>query len=79
MKLSSGCWDVTGHLELRIAMNSLSNASVAEYWRRIGAAGMSPFCIVGSWYDGNHWFLGEIADGKPKPVWDDLTAAWSPK
>ena len=28
---------------------------------------------------GNHWFLGEIADGKPKPVWDDLTAAWSPK
>ncbi len=59
--------------------HTIANAKIAEYWRRIGAAGFSPFCILGSWEDGNHWFEGDIQQGKPKPVWDALTAAWSPQ
>ncbi|HLP74637.1 MAG TPA: hypothetical protein VK155_17155 [Bacteroidales bacterium] len=66
-------------MEQRMKLHSISSARVAEYWRRIGAAGMSPFCIAGSQQDGSHWFLGELAEGKPKPVWNDLTAAWSPR
>lgn len=67
-----------GHTkESRLAFQSVANARVAEYWRRIGAAGLSPFCILGSWYDGNHWFLGDLKEGNPKPVWNELTAAWS--
>ncbi|MFZ0282232.1 MAG: glycoside hydrolase, partial [Bacteroidales bacterium] len=65
--------------ESRLEMQTLSNGKVAEYWRRIGAAGASPFCILGSWYDGNHWFLGRLEEGKPKPVWNELTCAWSPR
>lgn len=65
--------------EARLAFQSLSNERVAEYWRRIGAAGFSPFCILGSWYDGSHWFMGKLQEGNPKPVWNDLTAAWSPQ
>lgn len=69
-----------GHTkESRLAFQSISNARVAEYWRRIGAAGLSPFCILGSWYDGSHWFMGDLKSGNPKPVWDELTAAWSPR
>ncbi len=62
----------------RTEQQNLANARVAEYWRRIGAAGFSPFTILSSWEDGNHWFLGPLAEGRPKPVWDELTAAWSP-
>ena len=65
--------------ESRLELQTLSNGKVAEYWRRIGAAGASPFCILGSWYDGNHWFLGRLEEGIPKPVWNDLTCAWSPR
>jgi hypothetical protein len=65
--------------EARLAFQSVSNARVAEYWRRIGAAGLSPFCILGSWYDGSHWFMGKLSEGNPKPVWNKLTAAWSPQ
>ncbi|MFA6947253.1 MAG: glycoside hydrolase, partial [Pedobacter sp.] len=65
--------------ESRLAFHSLANAKVAEYWRRIGAAGASPFCILGSWNDGSHWFMGKLTEGKPKPVWNELTCAWSPQ
>ncbi len=64
--------------EERLYHHTISNSRIAEYWRRIGAAGYSPFCITGSWEDGNHWYLGEIEDGNLKPVWNALTAAWSP-
>ena len=64
--------------EQRVYHHTISNSRIAEYWRRIGAAGISPFCILGSWEDGNHWYLGDIHEGKLKPVWDGLTAAWSP-
>ncbi len=63
----------------RLHHHTISNARVAEYWRRIGAAGFSPFCILGSKNDGNHWYIGNLNDGELKPVWNALTAAWSPK
>jgi len=68
-----------GHTkEMRLKHQALANARVAEYWRRIDAAGFSPFCILGSPEDGNHWFLGPQIEAKPKPVWGALTASWSP-
>ncbi len=63
--------------ESRLALQTMANGKVAEYWRRIGAAGASPFCILGSWNDGNHWFMGDLSEGNPKPVWNELTCAWS--
>jgi hypothetical protein len=69
-----------GHTaEQRMHHHTISNSRVAEYWRRIGAAGFSPFCILGSKEDGNHWYVGDIHEGNLKPVWNALTAAWSPK
>jgi len=65
--------------EMRLELQTLANGKVAEYWRRIGAAGIAPFCILGSWYDGNHWFMGDLRKGSPKPVWNALTCAWSPR
>ena len=65
--------------ESRLAFQALANGKVAEYWRRIGAAGVAPFCVLGSSNDGSHWFLGKLTKGKPKPVWDALTCAWSPR
>lgn len=65
--------------ESRLAFHAMSNSKVAEYWRRIGASGVSPFCILGSHEDGNHWFMGKLKEGKPKPVWSELTCAWSPQ
>ena len=63
----------------RLSFHAASNAKIAEYWRRINAAGFAPFCILSSWEDGNNWFLGNLKDGKPKPVWNELTAAFSPQ
>jgi beta-galactosidase len=63
----------------RLAFHAESNAKIAEYWRRIDAAGFAPFCMLSSWEDGNNWFLGNLKDGKPKPVWNELTAAYSPQ
>lgn len=63
----------------RLKLHTQSNSQMAEYWRRIGAAGFAPFCIIGSYQDGNSWFLGPVKNGKPKPVWDALTAAFSPQ
>ncbi|MFW5859955.1 MAG: glycoside hydrolase [Planctomycetota bacterium] len=62
----------------RLQLQCDANARVAEYWRRLGAAGFSPFCILGSPEDGSHHFLGPLREGRPKPVWDALSAAWAP-
>lgn len=64
--------------DMRLQLQNDANARIAEYWRRIGAAGFSPFCILGSPEDGSHHFMGLLADGNPKPVWQALTAAYSP-
>lgn len=67
--------------EQRLELQCDSYARVAEYWRRLaggGAAGFSPFCILGSREDGNHLFMGPIASARPKPVWSALTAAYAP-
>ena len=65
--------------EMRLKHLALSNGKIAEYWRRIGAAGVSPFCIASSWEDGNTWFMGKLSEGNPKSVWADMTASWSPQ
>jgi beta-galactosidase len=62
----------------RLELHAESNARVAEYWRRIGAPGILPFCILGSLQDGNSWFLGDLKHPLPMPVWDELAAAFSP-
>jgi beta-galactosidase len=62
----------------RLQFHAESNARVAEYWRRIGAAGILPFCILGAPQDGSSWFLGNIHHPVPMPVWDALAATWSP-
>lgn len=56
-----------------------SCGKVAEYWRRIGAAGVAPFTIASSYADGNHWFAGPLREGRPKNVWNALTVLWSPQ
>ncbi|MCK4922444.1 MAG: glycoside hydrolase [Bacteroidales bacterium] len=63
----------------RLAFQTEANVKVAEYWRRIGAAGISPFCALGSREDGSTWFLGSLIEGNPKPVWDALAVAFSPQ
>ncbi|QEC78585.1 glycoside hydrolase family 2 TIM barrel-domain containing protein [Mucilaginibacter ginsenosidivorax] len=65
--------------EERLQFQAESNARIAEYWRRIDAAGFSPFCALASNEDGNNWFMGLLKDARPKPVWDALTAAFSPR
>lgn len=64
--------------ETRLELHRKSNTQIAEYWRRLGVAGFSPFCILGSPQDGNSHFLGNIEEANPMPVWDGLTAAYSP-
>jgi hypothetical protein len=69
-----------GHTRaMRTRLHTESNGKIAEYWRRLGAAGYSPFCQLGAPEDGNHWFWGSLKDGRPKPAWDASTAAWSPR
>lgn len=63
----------------RLQFHAMTNSRIAEYWRRIGAAGVAPFAIASSWEDGNTWFMGELKDGNPKPVWNALTATYSPQ
>lgn len=64
--------------EQRLQLNCEANTQIAEYWRRLGAAGFSPFVMLSSWEDGNHHFMGKLQEGNPKPVWAGLTAAYSP-
>lgn len=63
----------------RLHQQMLASGKVGEYWRRIGAAGIGVFPIASSFEDGNNWFLGDLAEGNPKPVWDVMTAVWSAK
>jgi len=63
---------------MRLEFQAEANARVAEYWRRLGAAGIAPFVMASSPEDGNTWFLGELAHPQPKPVWEALAAAFSP-
>ena len=65
--------------EERLHHLNRSCAKIAEYWRRIGAAGISPFTIASSQEDGCNWFMGPLHDGVPKTVWDALTVLWSPR
>jgi hypothetical protein len=65
-------------IEQRIKHHIQANTKVGEYWRRIGAAGYSPFCALGSHEDGSHWFEGDLKEGNPKPVWEALAVIWSP-
>lgn len=65
--------------EERLQFHAMTNSRVAEYWRRIGAAGFAPFAIASSWEDGNTWFLGALKEGIPKPVWNALTASYAPQ
>ena len=65
-------------VEQRIKLQTQANVKVAEYWRRIGAAGFSPFCALGSHEDGSHWFEGDLKKGNPKPVWNALAVAYAP-
>lgn len=64
---------------MRLQFHAEANARVAEYWRRIGAAGFAPFCILSSPQDGDSWFLGDLRNPQPMPVWDALAAAFSPQ
>lgn len=69
-----------GHTkEERLRLQELSNGKIAEYWRRLGAAGVAPFTIASSWEDGNTWFMGRLREERPKPVWNALTVLWSPR
>lgn len=80
-KLESGFKRFLGHnhkKEDRLQINSFANVKVAEYWRNLGIAGFSPFCMLGSEEDGSHHFMGELKEGVPKPVLNELTAAYSP-
>ncbi len=64
--------------EQRLDFHAQSHAKIAEYWRRIDAAGFAPFCMLSSWEDGNTWFMGKLKEGNEKPVWKELAAAFSP-
>ncbi len=64
--------------EERLEFQAEACAKIAEYWRRLGAAGYAPFCILSSPEDGNTWFLGNLKDGNPKPVWAAMSAAYAP-
>ncbi|MGE4434315.1 MAG: glycoside hydrolase family 2 TIM barrel-domain containing protein [Bacteroidales bacterium] len=64
--------------EMRFKHLELSNGKIAEYWRRIGVAGWTPFTVLGSNEDGNNWFLGDLKEGIPMSVWNSLTSSWSP-
>lgn len=64
--------------EQRFRQQCLSTGKIAEYWRRTDVAGWTPYTIISSHEDGNNWFLGSLGDGNPMPVWDSMTAAWSP-
>jgi hypothetical protein len=64
--------------EGRLEFQAQSHARIAEYWRRLGAAGFAPFCILSSPQDGNTWFLDDLSEGKPKPVWNAMAAAYTP-
>ncbi len=65
--------------EMRLYHQNLSIGKVGEYWRRLNIAGWMPYTIMSSYEDGNSWFLGDFLDGRQMPVWDGMTAVWSPQ
>ena len=65
--------------EQRLMQLALSTGKVAEYWRRTDVAGWTPYTIVSSYEDGNSWFLGDMREGRPMPVWDAMAPGWSPQ
>ncbi len=62
----------------RLQLQADASGRMAEYWRRIEAAGFSPFCILGAPEDGNHHYMGALKEGRPKPVWNALRSAYAP-
>ncbi|MBR2037489.1 MAG: hypothetical protein IKA09_07130 [Lachnospiraceae bacterium] len=64
--------------EARIWLNTMSNGKVAEYWRRIGVAGYSPYCMISSPEDGNTHFFGSLKKPIEMPVWKALMPAYYP-
>ena len=65
--------------EQRLHQLALSTGKIAEYWRRTDVAGWTPYTIISSYEDGNCWFLGDMAEGNPMPVWQSMAAGWSPQ
>lgn len=65
--------------EQRLNQLSLSCGKVGEYWRRLDIAGWTPYTQLSSFEDGNDWFLGRFEDCQPMPVWQAMTAVWSPQ
>lgn len=65
--------------EQRLHQLALSTGKIAEYWRRTDVAGWTPYTIISSYEDGNNWFLGDMAEGNPMPVWQSMAAGWSPQ
>ena len=61
----------------RFELQCLSNARVAEYWRILGIAGFATFCALSSPEDGSHHYLGQLAENRPKPVWQACSAAFA--
>ena len=64
--------------EERIWQQKVSHAKIAEYWRRMGVAGFSPFCMISGPEDGNTYYEGDLRAGKFKPVWNELKCAYAP-
>lgn len=65
--------------EMRLYQQCLSTGKIGEYWRRLDIAGWMPYTIMSSNEDGNNWFLGDMREGWQMPVWNGMTAAWSPQ
>lgn len=59
-------------------LQKVSHAKISEYWRRIGVAGFAPFCMISGPEDGNTYFEGNLKEGKFKPVFNELKAAYTP-
>lgn len=59
-------------------LQTMANVRVAEYWRRLGVAGYSPYCALGSPEDGDTHFFGDLRNPIPKPVWGALSASYQP-
>ena len=63
----------------RLEFQALSNARIAQYWRKLGIAGFATFCTLSSAEDGSHHYLGRLKDNIPKPVWEYCAGVWAAK
>ena len=69
-----------GHTkELRIEHHTLANVKIAEYpnadWEQRAIHLFVPLAVA---EDGSHWFEGDLKEGNPKPVWNELAVVYSP-